>query len=116
MSAPNFSRQFLVKNKVSFKFLYIIIFPATTAFLQQNITVLIGERRSTTPACALSTVTGIPLVRLHGNSMPLEHCEKTVDMSAEYTHFAHATYDLVNRFSWKKISLIFDGNQLFSLS
>ena len=88
-------------------------FSADLAFLHQNVTVLIEGSHAKTSACAISTVTGIPLVRLYGNSMVFDQCARTVDISADYRHLAHATYDLVNRFSWKKLSLIFDGNQNF---
>ena len=32
-------------------------------------------------------------------------------MSVDYRYFAHAAFDIINRFRWTKISLIFDGNQ-----
>ena len=80
-------------------------------FQQQNITVLIGGSQSDSPACSLSTVTGIPLVRLYERLMPFNQCDKTVDMSVGYRYFAHATFDVLASFHWRKISLVFDGNQ-----
>ena len=82
-------------------------------FQQQNITVLIGGSQSESHACALSTVTGIPLVHLYGRVIPFNQCNKTVDMSADYRYFAHATFDVLASFHWRKISLVFDGNQQF---
>ena len=108
----------LIDCMAFFKYLsqMINLIPATSAFLQQNVTVLIGGSQSKTSACALSTVTGIPLVRLHGNSMLFVQCEKTVDISADYRYFAHASFDIIDSLQWKKISLIYDGNQTTILS
>ena len=83
------------------------LFSATGVFQQQNITVLIGGSQSESHACSLSTVTGIPLIRL----VSFNQCDKTVDMSADYRNFAHATFDVLASFHWRKISLVFDGNQ-----
>lgn len=90
--------------------LLLFLFSAVSTFRQQNVIALIGGSHSKASACALSTVTGIPLVRLHGDNRQLGQCEKAVDMSAEYRYLAHATLDILNKFKWKKISLIFDGN------
>ena len=84
------------------------LFSATGVFLQQNITVLIGGSQSESHACSLSTVTGIPLIRLYER---LNQCNKTVDMSVDYRYFAHATFDVLASFHWRKISLVFHGNQ-----
>ncbi|XP_078384274.1 glutamate receptor ionotropic, kainate 3-like isoform X2 [Oculina patagonica] len=84
---------------------------AVSTFRQQNVIALIGGSHSKASACALSTVTGIPLVRLHGDNRQLGQCEKAVDMSAEYRYLAHATLDILNKFKWKKISLIFDESR-----
>ena len=80
-------------------------------FHQQNITVLIGGSQLESHACSLSTVTGIPLVRLYERLIPFNQCDKTVDMSVDYRDFAHATFDVLASFHWRKISLVFDGNQ-----
>ena len=79
------------------------------AFRQQNVVALIDGSRTKIPACALSTVTGIPLLRLHGDSRSLNGCEKAVQMSAGYRDYAHATLDILNTFHWEKIALVFDG-------
>ena len=84
---------------------------AIGVFQQQTITVLIGGSQSESHAFSLSTVTGIPLVRLYETVMPFNQCDKTVDMSANYRYFAHATFDVLASFHWRKISLVFDGNQ-----
>ena len=86
------------------------LFSATSVFQQQNITVLIGGSQSESHACSLSTVTGIPLVRLHERLIPFNQCDKTVDMSVDSTYIAHATFDVLTSFHWRKISLVFDGN------
>ena len=46
--------------------------------------------------------------------MPFDQCDKTVDMSVDYRYFAHATFDTLNKVHWKRISLVFDGNQTLS--
>ena len=79
------------------------------AFRQQNVVALIDGSHTKIPACALFTVTGIPLLRLHGDSRPLNGCEKAVQMSAGYRDYAHATLDILNTFHWEKIALVFDG-------
>ena len=87
------------------------LFLATGVFQQQNITVLIGGSQSESHACSLSTVTGIPLIRLYERLIQFNQCNKTVDMSVDYRYFAHATSDVLASFHWRKISLVFDGNQ-----
>jgi len=77
-------------------------------FLQQN-TVALIEGNHTKTACALSTVTGIPLIRLHGNNSPFYQCEKAIQMTAEYRDYAKATLDILDTFHWEKIALVFDG-------
>ena len=79
------------------------------AFHQQNVIALIDGSYAKIPACALSTVTGIPLLRLHGDSMSMNGCEKAVQMSAGYRDYTHATLDILNTFHWEKIALVFDG-------
>lgn len=71
---------------------------------------LIDESDSHSRACALSTVTNIPLVRLHDNKGPFEQCEKAIQMSAGYKDYAHATLDLLTAFKWGSVVLVFDGN------
>ena len=84
---------------------------SASVFLQQNVVALIEGSNSKISACALSTVTGIPLIRLHGNSRPLDQCEHAVQMSAGYKAYANATLDILNTFQWTKIALVFDGKK-----
>ena len=63
-----------------------------------------------TSACALSTMTGIPLIRLHGNNRPADRCDKAIVMSAGYKDYAHATIDILNTFGWKNIVVVYEGN------
>ena len=76
---------------------------------QENVIALIEGSETRTSACALSTVTGIPLIRLHGNSGPIDQCEKAIQMSAGYKDYAHATLDILNTFGWKNIVLVYEG-------
>ena len=91
-----------------------IILLSASAVIQQNVTVLFEGSRTETPACAVSKITGIPLIRLYGDSRPFEQCEKAVQMSAGYRDFAHASLDIINTFRWKKIALVFDGKNVLS--
>ena len=88
---------------------FVITFIPASSFLDQNILVLITGANKQTPACALSTVTGIPLIRLHGNRRSLEHCKKSVQFSPGYRDYGHAFLDILNSFGWKTIALVFDG-------
>ena len=90
---------------------FLINLFSASVFLQQNIVALIEGSNSKISACALSTVTGIPLIRLHGNSRPLDQCEHTIQISAGYKAYAHATLDILNTFQWTKIALVFDGKK-----
>ena len=76
---------------------------------------LIEGGNTKTQACALSTVTGIPLIRLHGDSRSYEQCEKAIQMSAGYRDYGHAALEILNTFGWKTIALVFDGKYLFLL-
>ena len=62
-----------------------------------------------TSACVLSEVTGIPLIRLHGDGKPSVQCDKAIQMSAGYKEYAHATLAILNTFGWNKIALVYDG-------
>lgn len=86
-----------------------ITFVSASAFLQQNVIAMIEGSHIKTSACALSTVTGVPLIRLHGDRTPLDQCEKAVQMSAGYRDYAHAVLDILNSFHWEKIALVYDG-------
>ena len=81
---------------------------------QQNVVALIEGSHKKNPACALSTLTGIPLIRLYGNDRPFDQCEKAIEMSAGYRDYAHATLDILNTFQWNKITLVFDGTTSFT--
>ncbi|RMX49451.1 hypothetical protein pdam_00013352 [Pocillopora damicornis] len=86
------------------------LFSQALAFLQDNVIALIDESDSHSRACALSTVTNIPLVRLHDNKGPFEQCEKAIQMSAGYKDYAHATLDLLTAFKWGSVVLVFDDD------
>ena len=60
-------------------------------------------------ACTLSSVTGIPLIRFHGDSRSFDQCEKAIQMSAGYKEYALATRAILNTFGWKNIALVYDG-------
>ena len=66
-----------------------------------------------TSACVLSEVTGIPLIRLHGDGKPSVQCDKAIQMSAGYKDYAHATLDILNTFHWESIALVFEGKRSF---
>ena len=105
MLRPFANWAFTVAKTTNFWFKYI---PASS-FLDQNILVLIEGGNTKTHACALSTVTGVPLIRLHGDSRAYEQCEKAIQMSAGYRDYGHAALDILNTFGWKTIALVFDG-------
>lgn len=73
---------------------------------------LIEGSDTKTSACALSTVTGIPLIRLHGERRSFDQCQNAIQMSAGYKEYAHATLAILNKFKWKRIVLVFDGKYL----
>ena len=95
---------------------FYVIFISASIFLQQNVVALIEGSQAKASAFALSEVTGIPLIRLHGNSRPFDQCEKAIQMSAGYRDYAHATLDILNKFGWKTIALVFEGKILNSLN
>ena len=84
-------------------------------FLDQNVVALIEGRNTKTCACALSKVTGIPLIRLHGDSRPSDQCDKAIQMSAGYRDYAHATLAILKTFHWEGIALVFDGKLSFCI-
>ena len=86
-----------------------IIFISASELLDQNVIALIEGSLNKTSACALSEVTGIPLIRLHGNSSPIDQCKNAIQMSPGYKDYAHATIDILNKFGWKNIALVADG-------
>ena len=73
---------------------------------------LIEGSNTKTSTCVLSTVTGIPLIRLHGERRSFDQCEKAIHMSPGYKEYAQATFDILDTFGWKNIVLVFDGKHL----
>ena len=73
--------------------------------LQQNVVALIEGSETKNSACALSTVTGIPLIYLHGD----KNCKKTVQMLVGHKAYARASLDIISRFNWEKVTLLFEG-------
>lgn len=96
--------------ELHFKMFYILIFIVASTLLQQNVIALFEGSQKQTYACAISTVTSIPLILLHGNKRQFDQCEKVVRMSADYKDYAHATLDIIRMFRWEKITAVFDGN------
>lgn len=88
----------------------MVSFITAAAFLQHNVIVLIDGSDSHSRACALSTVTNIPLIRLHGNGGSFKQCDRAIQMSVGYKDYAHATFDLLNTFGWRSVVLVFKGN------
>ncbi|XP_015751901.1 PREDICTED: glutamate receptor ionotropic, kainate 3-like isoform X2 [Acropora digitifera] len=84
----------------------------TAVIHQKNFFALIEGRHAKAYACALSTVTGIPLVSLYGSKRPFDQCDKAVHMSAGYRDYAHATLDIVNEFQWQRVASIYDENRV----
>ncbi|PFX17107.1 Glutamate receptor ionotropic, kainate 3, partial [Stylophora pistillata] len=80
-----------------------------------NVITLIEGGVATTSACALSTMTGIPLIRLYGNIAPLDQCEKEIRMSAGYRDYAQATLDILEKYGWKNIVLVNEASNVITL-
>ncbi|XP_067050317.1 glutamate receptor ionotropic, kainate 3-like [Acropora muricata] len=104
-----FNNAFFLEN-VSVTVAHVNI--TASPFHQQNFFALIEGSHTNAYACVLSTVTGIPLVRLYGNKRPLDQCDKAVQMSVGYRDYAHATLDIVNKFQWQKVASIYDENHV----
>ena len=88
-----------------------LIFISASLLLDENVLVLIEGSNTKACACALSEVTGIPLIRVHGDSRPSDQCHKTIQMSAGYRDYAHATLAILNTFHWQSITLVYDGKR-----
>lgn len=73
--------------------------------LQQDVMALIEGSETKNSACALSTVTGIPLVYLHGD----KKYKNTVQMMVGHKAYARASLDIISRFNWEKVTLVFEG-------
>ena len=67
--------------------------------------------RTKIPACALATITKIPLIHLHGNNPTLDRCEKAIQLSADFKDYAHASLDIINTFHWKRVAMVADGKE-----
>lgn len=78
-------------------------------FLWENVLTFIEGSYANTSTCVLSAVTSIPFFRLHGNSIPLDHCGPVVHMSAGFKDYAQASLDIISTFQWDKVALVFDG-------
>ena len=81
----------------------------------ENVIALVEGSEDKISTCALSTVTGIPLIRLHDSKVS-DQCEKVIQMSAGYKDIATATLALINMFHWESIAVLFDGKQNFCRS
>ena len=90
-----------------------IIFISASALLERNVIALIEGSHTNTSACALAEVTGIPLIRLHGDGRPFDQCEKAIQMSAGFKDYAQATLGILKKFGWTRISLVYDGECSF---
>lgn len=94
--------------------MFKMIFISASALLDQNVIALAEGSNTNRSACALSEVTNIPLLRLHGDSHNLEQCEKAIQMSANYRDYAQATLDIINKFRWTRIVVIYEGRCSFT--
>lgn len=89
------------------------LYKQASLFLDQNVVALIEGSNTKMCACALSEVTGIPLIRLHGDSRPSDQCDKAIQMSAGYRDYAHATLAILKTFHWESLALVFDESRLY---
>ncbi|XP_078384334.1 glutamate receptor 2-like [Oculina patagonica] len=87
------------------------LFTTASALLDQNVIALVEGSNTNSSACALSEVTGIPLIRLHGDARHFE-CEKAIQMSAGYKDYTQASLALLNTFGWTRITLVYDEHRL----
>ena len=79
-------------------------------FFHEDVIALIeGSHINTSDTCALSAVTGIPIISLSTDTRPANECKKSVQMHPGYKTYARATIDILNTFQWKKIALLYDG-------
>ena len=85
--------------------------------VEENVIAMIeGNHINTSDACALSAVTGIPVISLRGDTRPTDECVKTVQIQAGYRTYAHATLDILNTFQWKNIALLYEGKPILPIS
>ena len=79
-------------------------------FVQEHVIALIeGSHINKSDTCALSAVTGIPVISLSRDIRPINKCKKSVQMHPGYKTYAHASLDVLSTFQWKKIALLYDG-------
>lgn len=83
--------------------------PASVIFQEDVIALIEGSHINTSDTCALSAVTGIPIISLSTDTRPANECKKSVQMHPGYKTYARATIDILNTFQWKKIALLYDG-------
>ena len=75
-----------------------------------------GSHINTSDACALSVVTGIPVISLRRDTRPTDGCFKTLQIQAGYRTYAHATLDILDTFQWKNIALLYEGKPISRIS
>ena len=90
-------------------FVFFFISPALAFFQGDVIALIEGSHINTSDTCALSAVTGIPVISLSRDTRPISKCKKSVQMHPGYKTYAHASLDILNTFQWKKIALLYDG-------
>ena len=104
-----------VRTNISYLLTYLLLtslnfglrYLSAAILLQQNVIALIEGSETKNSACTLSTVTGIPLVCLHGD----KKCKKTVQMMVGHKAYARASLDIISRFKWEKVTLVFEGTK-----
>lgn len=85
--------------------------------VQEDVIAMIeGSHINTSNACALSVVTGIPVISLRRDTRPTDGCLKTLQIQAGYRTYAHATLDILNTFQWKNIALLYEGKPILWIS
>ena len=76
-----------------------------------------GSHINTSDACALSVVTGIPVISLRRDTRPFtDGCLRTLQIQAGYRTYAHATLGILNTFQWKNIALLYEGKPISRIS
>lgn len=86
--------------------------------VQEDVIAMIeGSHINTSDACALSVVTGIPVISLRRDTRPFtDGCLKTLQIQAGYRTYALATLDILNKFQWKNIALLYEGKPILRIS
>lgn len=88
-----------------------------TNLLKSDVIAMIDFSSLPHNTCALSSVTKIPLLRIHGSKdyMMKDVCDQVITMSADYTSYAHATIQILDTFQWKKIAFMFQRKPVTTL-